>query len=220
MNKIDKEVKNIIILLIIFLLLLGVYLICLLLKPDKEEESKIEVDGDYRIVNQFNHFKLYELNEEILNGFNTYINDINIKYINKELSINDNYILSDVSIVNKIGSYDDLLVMLLNNNTKSYILIYDKLNNNPVLFDQVDGLKIYDLDNVDLSEAGFNVYLTNVFNNNIIVDNSSYNMCEYKDTNIIVNKHIFYSYNIEEGIFNDYDLLSKQTLKEYKKDIC
>ena len=220
MNKIDKEVKNIIILLIIFLLLLGVYLICLLLKPDKEEESKIEVDGDYKIVNQFNHFKLYELNEEILNGFNTYINDINIKYINKELSINDNYILSDVSIVNKIGSYDDLLVMLLNNNTKSYILIYDKLNNNPVLFDQVDGLKIYDLDNVDLSEAGFNVYLTNVFNNNIIVDNSSYNMCEYKDTNIIVNKHIFYSYNIEEGIFNDYDLLSKQTLKEYKKDIC
>ena len=221
-KNINKEDRNIIILIIIFLLLLGIYFINVLLNNSEDLEGNIEVDnGDYKLISQTDRFKLYTIKDNLLNNFNTYIDDINIKYSNNELIINDNSIITNIDLIKYISIYNDNL-MLYCKNKDTYsdnIIIYNKYTNEFKVISEINDMYIIDIDNIDIFEAGVNIRISNIVNNKLYYKGNTYDICEYKD-DIVVLKNIVYYYDFDSENFYSVEVLSTTKLNEYKKDIC
>ena len=222
MSKINKEDRNIVILIIIFLLLLSVYFIYNLLNPSPIKENKNEVLSDYEILNAEEYFKLYEIREDLTNRFNIFIDDIRFKYENNILSIDDKVISDNIVLNGKIGLYDCLFVFLGDNTTTGSvnIIIYDRITKDYNIIDNIDGMYLYDLDNSGMAEAGLRINLTRRYNNNIIVKDKEYDICTYKDNKLAESMQVIYLYDIDKAIFTKYDIITKKTIGEAKKELC
>ena len=86
-KKFDNEDRNIVILIIIFLLLLSSIFIYKLLNPVVKNTNNEEVFMEYELLNESGYFKSYEINESIIDDFNIFVNDVNVKLNNKESTL-------------------------------------------------------------------------------------------------------------------------------------
>ena len=222
MSKIDKEDRNIVILIIIFLLLLSVFLIYNLLHPSPRKEKNKEVLSDYELLNNEEYFKQYQIRKDIINSFDTFIEDIRIKYDNNTLTIDGNEIIGNITLNGRIGLYDCKFVLFATDNItgSSYIIIYDRITSYWIVIDQIDGMYIYDIAEAGMAEAGLYLKLTRRYNNVITYKGKEYDLCTYKDNKLAESMEVMYFYDVSEGNFNTYDVLSKKSVGDIKKELC
>ena len=213
--KIDKGLT---ILSVILILLLGAYFIARMYQYDKNPDS---IKKDIQLYNTLNydHFKLYQLDDGYDKGFKVSLDDTSISYKDNNIKINDNNIINSVSIINKIGLYDDLLIMFVKDNSKNYIIKYNITNNQYNVVDSIDDMNIVNIDDMDMYEAGYDVYLSKSTNDGILINGVYYNPCDYKE-NVLIKKHIVYFYDIASKDFNSSDIVDQTYLNEFKKGIC
>ena len=213
--------KSIVILLSILILLIGIYFI---IKIYNNEELNILRKNknelvQARLINSHDYYKLYELTDGYDQSFEVFINNTSISYSNRSLLINTTNIIDDVDIINKIVFYNDLLVMYVKDSSKNYVILYNNDNLEYQVIDSIDNMSITNIESSDISEAGYDLYLSNVFNEGLVIGNNLYNPCEYKD-NIIVKKHVIYFYDKVAKEFSSSDVIDQTYLNEYKKGIC
>ena len=217
MNNITKEDRNIIILIIIFLLIISIYFIYELLNKN---ESDIEV-SNYTLIGSTDRFKLYELNNNILNDFSINLNNINIVFNNGKLVINNIDIIEHVTLIKYISFYGDDLVMYCKNQVQGTdnIIIYNRNTREYKVLSEVDNMFIVDIESIDIFEAGINIKVSNIIDNNIYYKGNVINICDFKD-DVDVYKDIVYYYDYASNNFYSTEVLSSNKLNEYKKDIC
>ena len=221
MNKFDKEDRNIVILIIIFLLLLSVYFIYRLLNPEIENNNK-EVFKEYVLLNESNNYKYYRISERNINNFDIFINDVNIKYNNRELTIDEQLVKDNIIVIDKVAFYDHIMVMFAVDiiNGYSYFIQYNKNNREAKVLNKINDMFIYEPDNVELAEAGIRLSLSKRFDNVLFINDKEYDLCSYKDDKLIESVDIMLFYNSDTDEFSDSDIISKRYLKDIKKDIC
>ena len=220
LNNLDKEDRNIIILIIIFLLILSIYIICRLLKEDKVRDN-IEVFNDYSLIGETNRFKLYSIDSDILSNFNTYINDVNIKYNNEVLEINSTRIIDHITLLSNVAFYEDNIVLLAKSNQfyTDVIIMYNKYSGEYHVINKIDDMYIIDLDTAEMSEAGIHVHLTNIIDNNIYIDDKITDICDYS-TDVEVFKDVMYYYDFDSMNYYSLEVYNSYRLSDYTKGIC
>ena len=221
-KKFDNEDRNIVILIIIFLLLLSSIFIYKLLNPVVSNTNNEEVFMEYELLNESGYFKSYEINESIIDDFNIFVNDVNVKLNNKELTIDDQLIKNNVEISPKIAFYDYILVIYANDlkEGKSIIIEYNKMKREYKIVDKIDDMYLYDINEAGMAEAGLNLYLTRRFNDKVIIKDKEYDICSYKDNKLIESMNIMLFYNVDTESFDQSDIITKRYISEVKKDIC
>jgi hypothetical protein len=221
-KKFDNEDRNIVILIIIFLLLLSSIFIYKLLNPIVSNTNNEEVFMEYELLNESGYFKSYEINESIIDDFNIFVNDVNVKLNNKELTIDDQLIKNNVEISPKIAFYDYILVIYANDlkEGKSIIIEYNKMKRESKIVDKIEDMNLYDINDAGMAEAGLNLYLTRRFNDKVIVKDKEYDICSYKDNKLIESMNIMLFYNVDTESFDQSDIITKRYISEVKKDIC
>ena len=221
-KKFDNEDRNIVILIIIFLLLLSSIFIYKLLNPVVKNTNNEEVFMEYELLNESGYFKSYEINEDIIDDFNIFVNDVNVKLNNKELTIDDQLIKNNIEISPKIAFYDYILVIYANDlkEGKSIIIEYNKMKRESKIVDKIEDMYLYDINVSGMAEAGLNLYLTRRFNNKVIIKDKEYDICSYKDNKLIESMNIMLFYNVDTESFDQSDIITKRYISEVKKDIC
>ena len=221
-KKFDNEDRNIVILIIIFLLLLSSIFIYKLLNPVVKNTNNEEVFMEYELLNESGYFKSYEINESIIDDFNIFVNDVNVKLNNKELTIDDQLIKNNVEISPKIAFYDYILVVYANDlkEGKSIIIEYNKMKRESNIVDKIEDMYLYDINEAGMAEAGLNLYLTRRFNDKVVIKDKEYDICSYKDNKLIESMNIMLFYNVDTESFDQSDIITKRYISEVKKDIC
>ena len=80
-------------------------------------------------------------------------------------------------------------------------------------------MSIVDVDDINFSEAGINLHISNIVDNQLIIDNKQYDICSY-NKNIEVFKNMMYFYDYSITSFRQIDFIEIKKLNQIKKDMC
>ncbi len=209
--------KETICIFIILILCAGLYLIYYFMNPNaflvnNNTTTTISMEN-YYIKDSNNYYASYGINN-ISSKLEIDLNNVSFNYNNMAISINNNKIIDNVTLLSDFAKYGNNLVLIYkyNDSYKEGIIIYDINNNKYNIIDELDNLYIKEISNI--SSNSLNIIVSNVDGNKIYVNNTE-DICNAMiSDDYIVNENIIYNYDNSNNNFS-YEVISSMTKGSY-----
>lgn len=213
-----KKVISFIIAIVI--IIIAIFFINKLLYSNK---PKFEITTTTKIINKYegyslisedDYFQEYKLDD--INEFSIELNNINIKYANNSLTINNDQI-EDIIINQIIAKYEDNLVIPFKylDNVYDGIYVYNMRDKSSYIINKLDKLYL-SIDNIQFSKNTIDVIYKNVYEKEILINGKLEDICSVKYDNQIIKENVSLIYDINENSFLNYEEYAKLTFESYK----
>ena len=216
--------KEIVTIFVVLTLIIGVSLIYVILNPyngwddsnNKDSDTYKFDDSNYYLVQETGILKEYELNDLI--SLDLYIENLNIKYENNELRINDNVIATNIYFYKRVALYKNakLVLFIRNNETRiDELVIYNCIDDTFTKEDKLNNMYLDVNDNIYFEDVGFTIDTTLV--DETLFIGSSNSICNIEDDRVVY-KYIEVLFDSNELEFYDTTDISSLDLFNYKKN--